>query len=212
MLKTNSNAAVWRPPRSIDATDVLGILFVFAFVCLGAILTPLQVAEYRGEQAAIAAFTARQTLAPVLVEPLFNFADHVRFINGVAGGIFSLSIELLLIWWRRPVARLVNACFLPRIPSAAITNELRAIRQTLERLADTRPTLSPRANRSIVYTDEVGLGPAELRASAERCFRLAQGAVSLRLAEELERLGQDFEHEARRLERVFTSHPVDARR
>jgi hypothetical protein len=39
-----------------------------------------------------------------------------------------------------------------------------------------------------------------LLSQAERCFRLAGGAASPRLADELEALGRDFEQEARRLE------------
>jgi len=37
---------------------------------------------------------------------------------------------------------------------------------------------------------------------AERCFRLAKGAVGPRLADELETLGHDFEREARIIEVV----------
>jgi hypothetical protein len=37
---------------------------------------------------------------------------------------------------------------------------------------------------------------------AERCFRLAKGAVGPRLADELETLGHDFEREARIIEIV----------
>ena len=39
-----------------------------------------------------------------------------------------------------------------------------------------------------------------LLSQAERCFRLAGGAASPRLADELEALGRDFEQEAGRLE------------
>ncbi len=39
-----------------------------------------------------------------------------------------------------------------------------------------------------------------LRAEAARCFRLARGAASSRLADELEALGRAFEREAREVE------------
>jgi hypothetical protein len=39
-----------------------------------------------------------------------------------------------------------------------------------------------------------------LRVQAERCFRLARGSVSARLADELEALGRAFEREARKVE------------
>ncbi len=37
---------------------------------------------------------------------------------------------------------------------------------------------------------------------AERCFRLAQGVADLRLSEELETIGRQFEREAEELERA----------
>jgi hypothetical protein len=42
-----------------------------------------------------------------------------------------------------------------------------------------------------------------LRAEAARCFRLAGGPTSLRLADELEALGRAFEQEAREVEARF---------
>jgi hypothetical protein len=39
-----------------------------------------------------------------------------------------------------------------------------------------------------------------LHIQAERCFRLASGPVSIRLADELEALGRAFKREARELE------------
>ena len=39
-----------------------------------------------------------------------------------------------------------------------------------------------------------------LRAEAARCFRLAKGPASLRLADELDALGRAFEQEAREVE------------
>jgi hypothetical protein len=39
-----------------------------------------------------------------------------------------------------------------------------------------------------------------LRAEAARCFRLAKGPASLRLADELEALGRAFEREAKEVE------------
>jgi DNA-directed RNA polymerase specialized sigma24 family protein len=39
-----------------------------------------------------------------------------------------------------------------------------------------------------------------LRAEASRCFRLATGPVSMRLADKLEALGRTFEQEAREIE------------
>jgi hypothetical protein len=39
-----------------------------------------------------------------------------------------------------------------------------------------------------------------LRSEAARCFRLARGPASLRLADELEALGRTFEREAREVE------------
>jgi hypothetical protein len=186
-------------PRGIDAADILAILFVLAFACLGAVLTPLQVAEYWAQQHTMADFAARHTIIrKIVVEPLFNFAGHIRFINAIAGGVFALSVELLLVWVHRPLAHLVNACFLSHSPSSTLSNELRATTQTLEDLAEIRPPAPLRPGR--VHEYDVILTPADLRASAERCFRLARGAVSRSLAEELENLGQDFEEEARRLE------------
>jgi hypothetical protein len=42
--------------------------------------------------------------------------------------------------------------------------------------------------------------PQRLRFDAERCFRLAQGPASRRLADELEAIGRALEHEAREIE------------
>jgi hypothetical protein len=188
---------IWEAPRGIDAADILAILFVLAFACLGGVLTPLQVAEYWDQQYAMADFVARHpVISKIVVEPLFDFNGRIRFINAIACGICALSGELLLIRIQHPLARLVNACFLPHAPSSTFPNELRAIRHTLEDLAETRPPPPPRPGRAYET-----LNSADLRASAERCFRLAQGAVGRRLAEELENIGLDFEEEARRLER-----------
>ena len=41
---------------------------------------------------------------------------------------------------------------------------------------------------------------ARLLVQAERCFRLARGPASARLADELEALGRGFEREARKVE------------
>jgi hypothetical protein len=45
---------------------------------------------------------------------------------------------------------------------------------------------------------------AQLLAHSERCFRLANGAIGPRLAEELERLAHAFEREARQIEVVVS--------
>jgi len=45
-----------------------------------------------------------------------------------------------------------------------------------------------------------------LHIQAERCFRLASGPASLRLADELEGLGRAFEREARELELATERH------
>jgi len=42
--------------------------------------------------------------------------------------------------------------------------------------------------------------PRKLRVDAQRCFRLARGPASRRLADELEAIGRAFEHEAREIE------------
>jgi hypothetical protein len=200
ILSLNSNAVTWEAPYGIEAADILAILLVLAFACLGGVFMPLQVAEYWVQQEAMAAFVARHPIIPKLVvAPLFDFAEHVRIINAIAGGMFAVSIELLLIKFQKPLARLVNAHFLPKMPRSALPSELRAIRQTLEHLAETRTVSQSRPDR--VHENVIGLTPADLRASAERCFRLAQGAVGRSLAEELETLGRDFEEEARLLER-----------
>jgi len=90
-----------------------------------------------------------------------------------------------------------------------IVDELRAIRQNLTRVADahqrsgSRPLLidlTPDQMSSVPALED-DLGPAQLRASAEACFRLSQGAVSRSLAEELEALGRAFAREADELER-----------
>lgn len=44
------------------------------------------------------------------------------------------------------------------------------------------------------------LAPRQLRAEAERCFRLAHGIADAKLSDELEAIGHDFEHEADELE------------
>jgi len=190
----------WEAPRGIDAADVLAILLVLAFACLGGIFTPLQVAEYWAQQDAMAAFIARHPiLLQHIVEPLFDFAGRTRIINTIAGGIFAIFLEVLMIKFQKPLAHLLLTRFLPQIPSADLRSELGAIRWTLEQLAETRPAPQSRPDR--MHENAVGLTPEDLRASAERCFRLAQGAVGRSLAEELEALGRDFEVEARLLER-----------
>ena len=46
-----------------------------------------------------------------------------------------------------------------------------------------------------------------LRAESARCFRLASGPASLRLADELEALGRAFEQEAREVEARLLRRP-----
>jgi hypothetical protein len=50
-----------------------------------------------------------------------------------------------------------------------------------------------------------------LRVQAERCFRLARGSVSTRLADELEALGRAFEREARKVEACLLHRSVQWR-
>lgn len=42
--------------------------------------------------------------------------------------------------------------------------------------------------------------PEELRAQAARCFRLAQGIAGVKLSDELEAIGRDFERQAQLIE------------
>jgi len=207
--RINSQTSSVKPARKFDTVDALGLLTVIGCACLGAIVTPLQVAHYRWEQAAKAEFYAR-TPSPIVLQPLFDFVGRERFINGVAGGVFSFGVEMILIAYSRAVARLVDTRLLGiDRPHAEITHELQAIRQNLTRLADPRQRprpppavkdLTPERPASLPATEQ-GVGPEDLRASAETCFRLAQGAVSLSLAEELEALGRAFEREAEELEK-----------
>jgi hypothetical protein len=196
--RAHSNVAGWEAPRRVETADWLALLIVFAFICVGAIVTLLQVIEYRWEQEAISVYNARQIPALTPIQPMFDFEGNKRFINGVAGSLFVLSVEMLLIWRAPTVARLVNAYFSPLAPSAVsskIIIELPAIRETVDRLANTRP--SPQSA-------ELG----RLRASAERCFSLAEGTISQSLTKELQALGQNFEREAQELERQNHLEPV----
>jgi hypothetical protein len=52
------------------------------------------------------------------------------------------------------------------------------------------------------------LRPDELRAEADRCFRLARGVTGTSLAKELEALGRKFEYEAKDLEAVIAGEPT----
>jgi hypothetical protein len=188
--------------------EALGLLIVIGCACLGAIVTPLQVAQRRWEETAKTEFYARMP-PPVVIEPLFDFIGHERFINGVAGGLFSFGVEMILVAWSRAVARLVDTRLLGVDRAhAEVAQELRAIRQNLSRSADARQRprplqpvldLTPGARSPAALED--GAGPERLRASAEACFRLARGAVSRSLAEELEALGRDFVREAEELEK-----------
>lgn len=207
--RINSQTSSVEPVRKFDTVDALGLLVVIGCACLGAIVTPLQVAQYRWEQTAKTEFDARMP-SPLVMEPLFDFVGHERFINGVAGGLFSFGVEMILIAWSRTVARLVDTRLVGVDRAhAEITHELQAIRQNLARLADPRQRprpppaiidLTPERPPSLPAAEQ-GVGPEDLRASAETCFRLAQGAVSLSLAEELEALGRAFEREAEELEK-----------
>jgi hypothetical protein len=166
-----SNAERWEAPRRVDAADWLALLIILALICVGAIITPLNVAEYRWGQ---------------------------EFISGVAGSLFVLSVEMLLIWRAPSVARLVNAFFSPLVPSTVsskIIIELRTARETVKRHANTRQSCQ-------------SLELGRLRASAERCFSLAERAISQSLANELEALGRDFEREAQEIERQILLEPL----
>ena len=207
--RINSQNTSVKPVRKFDRVDAMGLLIVIGCACLGAVVTPLQVAQYRWEQTAKLEFYARMP-APVVIEPLFDFVGHERFINALAGGLFSLGIEMVLIAWSRAVARLVDRRFvgIDRV-QAEVTDELRAIRRNLSRLADARQRprplpplidLTPEGPPS-AQAGEEGVGSGQLRASAEACYRLARGAVSRSLAEELEALGREFEREAEELEK-----------
>lgn len=190
---SRSSATALARSRAIDGTDLfLAVTFIIVCVALGSLLVPLQISQYRWEQAARAAFDARQTEVVAPLQPLFDFAAHERFINGVAGGLFAVTVELLL---------LANACSLTRLirhwvpsyePSAQVANELRAIRRTVERLAEHR-----RAPSSVPSEDS-----QRLRASADACFRISRGAVSRYLAQELEELGETLRREADEIEGV----------
>lgn len=208
--RINSHRSFARPLRKFDMVDAFGLLIVLGCACLGAIVTPLQVAQYRWEQTAKMEFYARMP-APAAMEPLFDFIGHERFINGVAGGLVSFGVEMILIAWSRAVARLIDTRIVGIDRAhAEVTYELRAIRQNLTRLADARrqrprppPPLIDLASEppAAPSAAEEGVGPEHLRTSAEACFRLAQGAVSRSLAEELEALGRAFEREAEELEK-----------
>jgi hypothetical protein len=204
--RINSQKSPVRRLRRFDWVDALGLFTVIGCACLGAIVTPLQVAQHRWEQAAKQEFYAR-TPHPVVVPPLFDFPGRERFINGVAGGLFSLVVEMILIASSRAVARVVDTRLVGvDRGQAEVARELQAIRQNLNRLADTRqrpPQLiepTPIPSHSPPPAEE-DVGAEHLRASAEACFRLAQGAVSRSLAEELEALGREFEREAAELEK-----------
>lgn len=206
--RINSGRSSVIPVRKFDRVDALGLLVVLGCVCLGAIVTPLQVAQYRWEQTARMEFAARMP-PPVVIQPLFDFVGRERIINGVAGGLVSFGIEMILISWSRAVARLVDKRLLG-IDSAhaEVTHELRVIRRDLARLSDARqrrrppPVIDqvPKAPRAAPAAED-DIGAEHLRTSAEACFRLAQGAVSRSLAEELEALGRAFEREAAELEK-----------
>lgn len=207
--RINSDRSSAIPVRKFDRVDALGLLVVVGCACLGAVVTPLQVAQYRWQQTARMEFDARMP-PPVVIKPLFDFVGRERIINGVAGGLVSFGIEMILISWSRAVARLVDKRLLGIDRAhAEVTQELRVIRQDLARLSGARqqrrpsPVIDqvPVAARVGPAAAEDDLGPQHLRTSAEACFRLAQGAVSRSLAEELEALGRAFEREAAELEK-----------
>src|SRR5690348_6349916 len=174
--RINSQNSSVSPVRKFDRVDALGLLVVVGCACLGAVLTPLQVTRFRWEQSAKAEFSARMP-PPVVLDQPFDFAGHQRFINGVAGGLLSLGVELTLIAWARAVARLVDRLVGVDAAHEEVTRELRVIRQNLTRLADVRsrprppPLIDLRPERPpSPSAAQEGEGPEHLRASAETCF------------------------------------------
>jgi hypothetical protein len=216
-----SSTTALQPTGGAELADLLAGFFVLAFTCLAftclaALFLQWQIAEFEWERAARAAFSARMP-APIYIPPLFDFAGHERLINEAALGIVALIIELLLIWQVRSRAWRVQAWLSPVQSSTIsyIAGELQAIHQAAGRLVDSRPDGPPSevrgathpgvdlqhrdfafTERSVEYRGFDNLGSEDLRIRAEMCFRLASGAVSRRLADELEALGQDFLREA----------------
>lgn len=200
-----------QPTGGVELADFLAGFFVLAFACLAVLFLQWQIAEFELERAARAAFSARMP-APIYIPPLFDFAGHERLVNEAALGILALIIEALLIWQVRSRVWRVQAWLLPVRSSTIsyITGELQAIQQAVGRLVDSRPddgrpsefrdAAHPEvdlqdfafAERSVEYRGFDKVGSQELRMRAEMCFRLASGAVSQRLADELE----DFLREA----------------
>lgn len=198
-----------RPARAIQMVDWLTILFLLAVAGLSALVTSQTTEQYRWEKASIAAFSERHMGTPDVV--VFDRAGREKVVAEVSGCVVILLLEVLLIWvvplqanrWREalpasaPNPRHLHANAKRRfqlargIVSPNPTDEFEAIGRVVDRLGDTRRGTPPCAAPSL----------EDLHADAERCFRLAQGAVSFNLATELEALGHAFEHEAHELER-----------
>jgi hypothetical protein len=171
-------AAAPRRPRAVEATDWVAVVFLLAIACLAAYTTVLRIEQRRWEEAALAAFTARVGQVPDV--PLFDRAAREKVMADTAGCISILLGELLLIGMVPRIGDLAALRPRPLPPPGRV-------QRLIERWHGPRPRR--------------GLTPAELRADAERCFRLAQGAVSADLARELEALGQALEREAHELDR-----------
>jgi hypothetical protein len=210
-----------QPPCGIDFADLLAGFFVLVSACMAIILLSQQITEFKWEQAARAAFYARMP-APVYIAASVNLAGREQLINEVALTILTLIIEVLLIWQVRSRVWRVQAWLSPARGSIAsyVSGELQAIRQSAGRLAEFRQGGPPSEFRDLAhsdvnlhYFDEQSLeyrefdnfGSQELRARAEACFRLARGAVSRSLAEELEVLGEGFLRDADELESQYHS-------
>lgn len=177
-LARTAKAAVLRPPRRVEGSDWLAILILLLVAALTAYTSSLRIEQDRWEQAALAAFNERVIKAPDM--PIFDFAAREKMAADLAGCAFIIALELLLV---STISLLREFTVWP---TAALPISAR-----VGRLADRW-----RGARAPPRPD-----PAHLRADAERCFRLAQGAVSAGLAKELEALGRALECEALEIER-----------
>ncbi len=94
--QVHPGAAAASRAHRISAADVFSVILVLAVAVAGGISLRYSVAQYWRQQAEIADFSARQIPGPV-VPPLFDRIGHEKIIDEVAGGIFTLLVEIGLI-------------------------------------------------------------------------------------------------------------------
>jgi hypothetical protein len=112
-----SNAA---PRYRISLTDVFWVLFLIAWTAFGVDRMIQDVAEYRAEQAAIAAFSAR--MPKMIGEAPYDPAVGKRLIGEAAGCVITIAVAFFGVRRRRRIVETrVKWVSAPRVRAISTT-------------------------------------------------------------------------------------------